>query len=303
MKDEHILVHSKIIKYLQWFFRTDKLDPSNDFTSENKQEPIRRTRGRNPLSMSTTATIVLILLVWIGSGFIGRASLFAFDHKHGSFNAELKKYVKEGSVDYTSWKNNRAALDSYLQTLSSVSEAEYSSFSQTEKLSFLINAYNAFTIRLILDHYPLKSIKELGGILTGPWKLEFFSLLGSKKNLDWIEHQKLRREFQEPRIHFAINCASKGCPPLLEEAFQPSKLESQLSSAAKRFLSNPNYNRYNATKNVLYLSKIFQWFQEDFTRKSGNLVNFFNSNSGLSPVPVNSEVEYLDYDWNLNQKK
>ncbi|RHX91483.1 DUF547 domain-containing protein [Leptospira yasudae] len=303
MKDACILVYFKILKYLRWLHQTDKRDPSNDFASENKRGRTRRTRSQNRLSLSTTTTIVLILLVWIGSGFTGRAGLSAFDHKHGSFNAELKKYVKEGSVDYASWKNNRAALDSYLQTLSSVSETEYSSFSQAEKLSFLINAYNAFTIRLILDHYPLKSIKELGGLLTGPWKMEFFSLLGSKKNLDWIEHQKLRKEFQEPRIHFAINCASKGCPPLFEEAFQPSKLESQLSNAAKRFLSNPNYNRYNATKNVLYLSKIFQWFQEDFTRKSGNLVNFFNSNSGLAPIPANSEIEYLDYDWNLNQKK
>ncbi|MBM9576192.1 DUF547 domain-containing protein [Leptospira sp. 201903070] len=239
---------------------------------------------------------ILILVLFTGS-------LSAFDHAHSKFSNELRKYVQNGLVDYTSWKTNRTALDSYLQTLSAVDEKEYSSFTKSEKLSFLINAYNAFTIRLILDHYPLKSIKELGGLFSGPWKIEFFNLLGAKKNLDWIEHEKLRKDFQEPRIHFAINCASKGCPPILNESYQAAKLEEQLSFVAKKFLSDSKFNRYDESAKILYLSKIFQWFQTDFTRKNGNLLSFFNENSGLPPVPVAAEIQYLDYDWNLNQRK
>ncbi|WP_241547946.1 DUF547 domain-containing protein [Leptospira stimsonii] len=244
-----------------------------------------------------TPFLVLLLLTF----FTGTVS--AFDHTHSKFSNELKKYVQNGMVDYSSWKTNRSALDSYLQNLSAVDEKEYSSFSNSERLSFLINAYNAFTIRLILDHYPLKSIKDLGGIFSGPWKIEFFTLLGTKKNLDWIEHEKLRKDFQEPRIHFAINCASKGCPPILNEAYQAAKLEEQMSSVAKKFLSDSKYNRYDSSKKILYLSKIFQWFQADFTRKSGSLISFFNANSGLPPVPASAEIQHLDYDWNLNQRK
>ncbi|MBM9501070.1 DUF547 domain-containing protein [Leptospira sp. 201903071] len=229
--------------------------------------------------------------------------LSAFDHTHSKFSNELKKYVQNGLVDYSAWKVNRTSLDSYLQTLSAVEEKEYSSFTNSEKLSFLINAYNAFTIRLILDHHPLKSIKDLGGIFSGPWKIEFFTLLGTKKNLDWIEHEKLRKDFQEPRIHFAINCASKGCPPILNESFQASKLEEQLNSVTKKFLSDSKFNRYDMSAKILYLSKIFQWFQSDFTRKNGNLLSFINANSGLPPIPASAEIHYLDYDWNLNQRK
>ncbi|AOP36650.1 hypothetical protein A0128_21315 [Leptospira tipperaryensis] len=247
-------------------------------------------------------SIYFFFVVFLISFFFA-GSLSAFDHTHSKFSNELKKYVQNGLVDYASWKTNRSALDSYLQTLSAVEEKEYSSFSNSEKLSFLINAYNAFTIRLILDHYPLKSIKDIGGLFSGPWKIEFFTLFGTKKNLDWIEHEKLRKDFQEPRIHFAINCASKGCPPILNESYQAARIEEQLSSVAKKFLSDSKYNRYDSSAKILYLSKIFQWFQTDFTRKSGNLVSFFNANSGLSSVPASAEIQHLDYDWNLNQRK
>ncbi|WP_167883198.1 DUF547 domain-containing protein [Leptospira adleri] len=250
---------------------------------------------------SRNHSFYLLLLFFALSFFTG--TLSAFDQTHSKFSNELKKYVQNGLVDYATWKTNRSPLDSYLQTLSAVDEKEYSSFSNAEKMSFLINAYNAFTIRLILDHYPLTSIKDLGGLFSGPWKIEFFTLLGGKKNLDWIEHEKLRKDFQEPRIHFAINCASKGCPPILNESYQASKLEEQLSAAVKKFLSDSKYNRYDSSTKTLYLSKIFQWFQTDFTRKSGNLISFFNANSGFPPVPDSVEIRYLDYDWNLNQRK
>ncbi|EQA55756.1 DUF547 domain-containing protein [Leptospira kmetyi] len=261
---------------------------------------INKTRKTN--NKAIKFLLILTTMYVYAFGYVNEP-IHAFDHKHTQWNNELKKYVKEGNVDYSTWKKNQSGLDAYLQILSAVDEKEYSSFNNSEKLSFLINAYNAFTIRLILDHYPLKSIKELGGLFSGPWKLEFFSLLGSKKNLDWIEHEKLRKDFQEPRIHFAINCASKGCPPLFEQSFQAPKLEEQLIYVSKRFLTDRNYNRYDSSQKILYLSKIFQWFGGDFTRKSGSLISFYNSNSGLSPVPANAEIRYLDYDWNLNQTK
>ncbi|XDD52351.1 DUF547 domain-containing protein [Leptospira sp. WS92.C1] len=235
--------------------------------------------------------------------FFLNVRLFAFDHSHSQFSKQLKKYVQNGFVDYSTWKTNRGDLDSYLQALSAVSEKEYSSFSNSEKLSFLINAYNAFTICLILDHYPVKSIQNIGGLFSSPWKIDFFSLLGNKRTLDWIEHEKLRKDFQEPRIHFAINCASRGCPPLFQEPFQPSKLEKQLSLVTKKFLSDIKFNRYDELGKTLYLSKIFQWFEADFIRKYGNLLGFFNFHSGLSPLPSETSIRHLDYDWNLNERK
>ncbi len=195
-----------------------------------------------------------------------------------------------------------------MDSLSKVSEADYSKFNTPSKLAFLINAYNAFTVRLILDHYPLKSITEIGSPFSSlnlargtPWKKEFFQLLGQTRTLDWIEHEKLRKDFKEPRIHFAIVCASIGCPNLRSEAFIEKNLETQLQEAKVGFLQNPSKNSYDKTKNLLKLSQIFNWFKDDFTKKS-TLIEFLQDGF-KDKIRADALIEYNDYSWKLNEQK
>ncbi|TGL61943.1 DUF547 domain-containing protein [Leptospira ognonensis] len=232
----------------------------------------------------------------------------SFDHSHKALDVLFKKYVSNGLVNYKGFQSDESNLNQYLDSLSNVSETEYAAFSQPEKIAFLINAYNAFTIRLILDHYPLKSITDIGSpfsklnLVRGtPWKKEFFSLLGKKRTLDWIEHEKLRKDFSEPRIHFAIVCASIGCPALSSDAYAAPIIEKQLQAAKRIFLTNKNKNSYDAEKNVLYLSQIFNWFKDDFTKK-GNLIEFLQDSFSVKIKP-DAVIEYNEYSWMLNEQK
>ncbi|GBF52016.1 hypothetical protein LPTSP4_35540 [Leptospira ryugenii] len=232
-----------------------------------------------------------------------------FDQSHKIWDTLLKKYVtSEGLVAYKEFQKDNVLLEQYLGSLSQVSEEEYKSFTKSEKLAFLINAYNAFTIRLILDHYPVKSISDIGGPLPllnlargAPWKKNFFSLLGETRNLDWIEHQKLRKDFSEPRIHFAIVCASLGCPLLKGEAYTGKQMEIQLKTAKLSFLRDPKKNSYDSKKNILYLSKIFDWFKEDFTKQS-TLIEFIQEGFE-EKIKIDALVEFNEYSWKLNEKK
>ena len=135
-------------------------------------------------------------------------------------------------------------------------------------MAFLINAYNAFTVEKILTRYPdIKSIRDFGKVFGNPWKDKFFTLLGQECTLDGIEHEMLRKHgaYDEPRVHFAVNCASIGCPMLREEAYVAERLDAQLEEQAERFLSDRTRNRYSAQTGALEVSKIFDWFKEDWT--------------------------------------
>ncbi len=245
--------------------------------------------------MKSFRTLFLLGIILSGSLF----PVFSFDHNHTNFDILLRKYVNNGLVDYKGIKKEDDKLSAYLKDLSSVTSKEYSAFSKEEKLSFLINAYNAFTIRLILDNYPLNSIRKIGFLPGAAWKQEFFTLLGEKRNLDWIEHSKLRVDFEEPRIHFAIVCASIGCPPLISSAYIPKSLNSQLQSSMEFFLNDKSKNRYEISGNTLYLSKIFDWFSKDFTKNS-TLISFVKSGMKVE-IPEDAIIKYTDYNWNLNE--
>ena len=252
-------------------------------------------------------------------------SSFSFDLSHKAFDEILNAAVIEKgpqtAVDYDLLHNNPDALNNYLATLEAVSKKEFDGWNKNDQMAFLINAYNAFTIKLILNNYPdIKSIRDLGGFFfSSPWDIEFFSLFGKETNLDHIEHGILRVKYNEPRIHFAVNCASKGCPALQKKAYVGSKLDEQLENAAKQFLQDPERNRYNKEKKRLELSSIFNWFAGDFTKK-GSVQNYVapyisddpeiqallkdKSSSGgiggaLNKNSVN--IKYLEYDWSLNK--
>lgn len=237
----------------------------------------------------------------------------AFDHTHQQLQSVLDAVVVEdGSttqVKYKELKESPENLRGYLQALSGVSVAEYERFSRAQQLSFLINAYNAFTLRLIIEHYPVKSIKEIGGLFSSPWKKKFFTLLGKKTHLDDLEHGIIRKEFDEPRIHFAVNCASIGCPPLSKKVFTEENLEELLSKTAENFIKTPTFNRWDEKSMTLSLSSIFKWYGSDFDNSYGSHILFVVKTLDLKPEIVKLaetkklSVEYLDYDWNLNDAK
>ncbi|PKO47093.1 MAG: DUF547 domain-containing protein [Betaproteobacteria bacterium HGW-Betaproteobacteria-22] len=233
-------------------------------------------------------------------------------------NVVLIKGGQASQVDYEAMLKARPQLQQYLAQLSAVSTSEFASWPKTEQLAFLLNAYNAFTVELVLTKYPkLKSIKDIGSIVQSPWKKRFVPLLGEMRSLDDIEQGMIRKvgDYNEPRIHFAANCASIGCPALRNEAYTGAQLDAQLEAATKAFLSDQTRNRYNTQTNKLEVSKIFDWYKKDFERgwhgwKSLNEF-FAHYADSLTDSPEikqalianKVDVVFLDYNWNLNRKQ
>ena len=211
-----------------------------------------------------------------------------FNHKR--WNSLLQKHVSNiGNVDYKSIRENRTELDIYIDTLGENMPTE--DWTKNQKLAYWINAYNAMTVDLIIRNYPTESIKDI----KNPWEQRLWKLGEKWYNLDEIEHQILRK-MDEPRIHFAIVCASFSCPKLQNEAFTASTLEQQLTNATKAFLSDSNRNIIK--KNNVKLSKIFKWFKKDF-EQNGSLLDFLNKYSEIK-ILENAKQSYLDYNWDLN---
>ncbi len=241
--------------------------------------------------MKTLLTLSLLLLF--------SATAQAFDHSHGILNAVLKTYVnKEGMVNYKSLRGNRAGLDSYLEATAAVSKSEYDGWSEKQKLAFLINIYNAETLQLIIDNYPTTSIKKIGSILRGPWDQKVVELFGETTTLNHVEHEILRKDFSEPRIHFAIVCAAMGCPPLRAEAFTPDQVDTQMNEQAKIFMAQSEKNRIEG--DTLYLSQIFKWFAGDFIKPGLSIDQYVDP--FIEGTSSGKSVKYTDYDWSLNQQ-
>lgn len=215
---------------------------------------------------------------------------------HELWNTFLKKHVSaEGHVNYKAIIQNQSELDKYL-TLLKNSHPDVK-WTENERKAYWINAYNAFTVKLIIDNYPLKSIKEIGGALKSPWDISFIKIENHTYSLADIEHKILRKEFNDPRIHFAINCASVSCPKLLNEAYLSETLDQQLNRAAEGFINDSSRNKISAGS--AEVSSIFNWFSEDFTKK-GTLADYLNLYSKVK-INTKTRVKYLDYNWNLNE--
>lgn len=246
-----------------------------------------------------------------------------FDHSHGNLTALLARHVRWNAagtattVDYTALAQDRPALDAYTRSLSAVSAAEYRSWTPPERMSFLINAYNAFTLQRILSRYPdLRSIRDLGNIVfDSPWKQRFFRLLGASRHLDEVEHELLRGapDFDEPRVHFAVNCASVGCPALRPEAYRADRLAAQLDDQTRRFLRDRSRNRFDpGGAGTAWISPIFKWYAEDFEQGHQGIhsvAEFLASYAEALAVPAAAReqlrrgaitVRYTDYSWALN---
>lgn len=213
----------------------------------------------------------------------------------------LQKYVKDGTVDYQGFKNDESYLDQYLKILEN---SDSNAFARNERFAFYVNAYNAWTIKLVLSAYPdVTSIKDLGSLFKSPWKKKICRLDRDIISLDDIEHKILRPTFKDPRIHFVVNCASKGCPKLISKPYTGSTMESQLNSAAQTFINDSQKNYLKG--NTLYVSSIFKWFSEDFGNDiAGFILKYASGNlkTELTAKAGHIKISYLDYDWSLNGK-
>lgn len=258
-------------------------------------------------------TILLLSTLFL----VQHAYAAGFDHSGwGKLLQQHVRVLEDGrasQVDYAGLSVKRDALDDYLNKLTAVSRGEFDAWSMDEQLAFLLNAYNSWTVELILTKYPdLDSIKDLGSLFQSPWKKRFISLLGKKRSLDDIEHGLIRGSgrYNDPRIHFAVNCASIGCPALRAEPYFGADIQRQLDEATSLFLSDRSRNRLDGR--VLKVSSIFKWYREDFEKgwqSVESLEQFLADHAedlGLTKKETEQvltgkiQIEFLSYDWKLN---
>ncbi|MGE0336395.1 MAG: DUF547 domain-containing protein [Gammaproteobacteria bacterium] len=245
-----------------------------------------------------------VLSLWLAAAGFAQACS-GVDPEHAAWSALLSRRVADGRVDYVGFlREDQSTLDNYLATLSATCAEDYARWPRAEKIAFWINAYNAFTVRLIMNHHPLRSIRKIGWLPGAAFRLPFIpmhGLRGGDITLDDIEHRVLRAEFAEPRIHFALVCAARSCPPLRAEAYRGADLERQLDDQGRRFLGDHTRNRVDRETGTLYLSTIFKWFRPDFETR-GSLGAFVAPYLDLHASDIaNFEIEFLNYDWSLNE--
>ncbi|HSN39081.1 MAG TPA: DUF547 domain-containing protein [Burkholderiales bacterium] len=280
-------------------------------------------RENQATGMRITHYSLLITLLGLLALPVGSAHA-QFDHEHKAWTALLKKHVvlidggKASRLRYAGMQRDHALLKAYLDALSAVSEREFGDWTKPRQLAFLINAYNAFAVEKVLTRYPdIRSVWDFGKIFGNPFKDRFFTLLGRKFSLDMIEHDTIRAKgvYDEPRIHFAVNCASVGCPMLREEAYIAERLDGQLEEQTRRFLADRTRNRFNSADNTLEVSEIFKWYSTDFTsglkgiRSREQFLGKYADLLADGPADrkvireQRAEIHYLDYDWSLNDAK
>lgn len=231
--------------------------------------------------------LLLIILLTFSQGF-SQTSIF---------NDLLQKHVtKDGIVDYKSFKIDEPKLDVYISYLEKT--APDNTWSENKQKAFWINAYNAYTIKIILENYPLKSIMNINKEGKTAWKIPFAKVGGKTYTLDYIEHEILRKTLFDPRIHVGVNCASGSCPKLGNMAFTEDTIDSTLEKLMKEFINDSTRNKIS--NNKVQISSIFDWFKEDFI-KNGTVIDYLNTYSDTE-INSNAKIEYLKYDWSLNRK-
>ena len=248
----------------------------------------------------------------------------AFDHTYAAWDALLKRHVRyvdgghASRVDYAGMQRDAAQLAAVLGDYQNVTRAEFDGWSKPQQEAFLINAYNAFTVKKVLTRYPaLRSIRDFGSFFGNPWKDKFFTLFGEPAYLDLVEHGMLRKEgaYDEPRVHVAVVCASVGCPMLRNEPFLPDRLDAQLEDAMRRFLSDRTRNRYDPQSRRLEVSRIFDWYGKDFEHGWHGYASVKSMLGRYADLLADRpedraairagtpEVAFLEYDWSLNDAK
>ena len=261
--------------------------------------------------------VLPVLLVVLASPAPGQTQTVAFDHTYATWDGLAHQHVRwlpdgvQSRVDYDGFTRDRLRLKAALDAMSAVTRADFDRWNRAQQIAFLVNAYNAFTVELVLTGWPrLTSIKDLGSVLRSAWKRPFFVLLGERRHLDWIEHEQLRPRYAEPRLHAALTCASIGCPALRPEAFAGPQLERQLDDGMRRFLSDRTRNRVSTGR--VEVSMIFKWYAADFERGHvgwqrvadvfAHYADQLTSDPGEQAALRRGalDITYLPYDWSLN---
>lgn len=243
---------------------------------------------------------MVILMLSLSASAGARAA--DFDGAHARLNATLSARVREGRVDYAGLKKDSADLDAWLAFAAKADEADFKGRPREQRLAFLINLYNAATLRLILDRYPIASIRDIGPAWdpNKSWKLPSVKVFGRTISLNTVEHEMIRPIFNEPRVHFALVCAAKGCPPLRSEAYDGARLNAQLDDQARTFLSQKAKNDASRAGETAYLSPIFKWYMKDFGGSKKSVLAFVKK---WLPVEDSWTVDWTEYDWSLNEDK
>jgi hypothetical protein len=265
-------------------------------------------------SRDARLTAIALALMWVTLGAA------AFDHAHTPYAKVIREVVHQPYVDYSALKKERASLDASIDAFAQPSAAEEQAWPREQRLAFWINAYNAFTLRAIVDHYPIKgswlslqprnSIRQIDGV----WTTITWQAAGRRVTLDDIEHKILRAEFKEPRIHFAINCASISCPPLPPEPYLAPTLDAQLDAAARRYLGNSE--GVHVDGETLRVSSILKWYGGDFVEQFANsspvgrdpierairgvIIRFGSPDAAALARNASARIRFLDYNWSLN---
>ncbi len=223
--------------------------------------------------------------------------------EHQLWDDLLRTHVDaNGLVNYKGFIADSAKLNGYLDQLSNTIPNQ-EKWSKEDQLAYWINAYNAFTIQLIIRHYPVESIKDIGGFIprvNSPWDIEFIRIGDEYFDLNDIEHNIIRKRFDEPRIHFALVCAAASCPKLRNEAYSSERLESQLEEQAFDFFNNPYKNEISTDR--LTLSKLLSWYKADFLQNSSSIQAYVGQYTKVKVAP-DAKIGYMDYSWNLNEQK
>lgn len=268
-------------------------------------------------TFASLATVAFLAVTPIG----GESTADSFDHSYAEYGRLLRRHVIGIRVDYTALRRKQPALNALVSEFGQVTTGEFVAWSDTEQIAYLINAYNVFTLKAVIDHYPIKrrwfdffnppnSIKQIPGV----WSRLRWRAAGNEMTLDDIEHGRLRRHYNEPRIHFAVNCASVSCPPLRPEPYVAARLERQLIIAAREFLASDLGVEVN--EDTLRVSRMLNWFGDDFIEQYSRLVETNGSAKARALVGViakygppeaarvaqsgNARIRFLKYDWSLN---
>lgn len=251
--------------------------------------------------MNLNQPLIVAAAVFITAAVAGgltAGSAFAEPPDHSIFDNLLKHHVTGGVVDYKGLKRQEARLDRYLDLMETIKPE---GLADKDRFAFYVNLYNAWTIKLILTGYPdVESIKDMGSLFRSPWKKKIVRMHGETVTLDYVEHEVLRPDFKDPRVHFAINCAAKSCPPLRSEAYRGNILNEQLNDSTIAFINDPQENYLEG--NTLYVSRIFDWFEEDFNGVRRFVRHYARGDlkTKLQRLGNKVRVRHLDYDWSLN---
>jgi hypothetical protein len=267
-----------------------------DFAPERSNK-FRLARGSDAVRMihmkNTCCGLLPLLIVAATAGHsAAQGSAWTAD-----YNRLLSKYATASGVKYASWKNSAADLQGLQKVVDGIAQEDVSSLGQKDQLAFYVNAYNAWILHEALEKYPTKSVKDT---LFTFFTSKRIKVAGQQTSFNALEKETIRSKFGDPRIHFALNCASNSCPPLQTEAFSGDKLDGQFEKLAKTFVNSDRGVRYSAENKTAELSKIFDWYKDDF--KDGGPVQFINKRRA-PPLPADVKITYQNYDWALNEAK